>query len=406
MQRTRWTHRAWQRWWLLFALATAVPAWGATWLVGAGSSTPRLADALRRAADGDTILVASGDYHGDVGVIHQKRLTIRGVGTRPVFHADGQHAEGKAQLVLRDGEVLIENIAFTGTRVPSGNGAGIRFERGHLTLRRCAFTDNQIGLLTNNDESAELVVEDSEFGMAPGEPGRLEHLLYVGRIAALSVTGSRFYQGHTGHLLKSRARRSLLAYNRIVDGPLGSASYEVEFPNGGQVTLIGNTIGQSAATQNPAVVSYGAEGGHWPDNMLVLAYNTLLSPAVPGAVFLRFWSERLPADSLVHAINNLTLGPVALLPVGPGLFAGNVALGLPVLPVLPTTAETASDFAPDAAWRGRAVAPRLDNGTDLAPKAEFSFPAGTRPLAPPRRWSAGAFQSDLAEKLMLNEIGN
>ena len=97
---------------------------------------------------------------------------------------------------------------------------------------------------------------------------------------------------------------------------------------------------------------------------------------------------------------------MALLPVGPGLFAGNVALGLPVLPVLPTTAETASDFAPDAALRGRAVAPRLDDGTDLAPKAEFSFPAGTRPLAPPRRWSAGAFQSDLAEKLMLNEIGN
>jgi hypothetical protein len=65
-----------------------------------------------------------------VAVIHQRRLRIVGIGERPVFEATGEHAEGKAIWVLRDGDGQIENIGFSGARVPSGHGAGIRFEKG------------------------------------------------------------------------------------------------------------------------------------------------------------------------------------------------------------------------------------------------------------------------------------
>jgi hypothetical protein len=39
--------------------------------------------------------------------------------------------------------------------------------------------------------------------MAPKVVGGLYHLLNVGRIAKLSITGSRFQQGFEGHLIKT-----------------------------------------------------------------------------------------------------------------------------------------------------------------------------------------------------------
>jgi len=374
---------------LLAGLMVTLPLAAATWQVGPGGEPLRLADALRRAGDGDLILVAPGDYHADVGVIRQKRLTIRGVGARPIFHADGASAEDKAQLVVRDGEITIENLAFTGTRVPHGNGAGIRFERGHLTLRRCAFFDNEMGVLTANFDDARLTVEDSEFGQAPGVPGQLEHLLYIGRIAEATIRGSRFSQGSFGHLLKSRARRTTIEYNLIADGPRGQASYEIDLPNGGAVRLVGNLIQKSAQPQNLALVAFGAEGAPWPDSALVMAHNTLVNDAGADADFLRAWPERLPASASVHLVNNLAVGRGRLVSPLPGTDAGNVPLTKDAL-----VDADGLDFAlvPASPWRGRGVVPRLDDGTVVAPRAEFRLPAGTRALAPPPAWSPGAIQ--------------
>lgn len=368
------------------ALAGALAAHAATWRVGADGDFSRLADALRRAADGDLILVAPGDYHGDVGVIRQRRLTIRGSGGRPTFHADGQAAEGKAQLVVRDGEITIENLAFTGARVPDLNGAGIRFERGHLTVRRCAFFDNQNGILSANFDDARLTIEDSEFGAAPGTPGHLDHLLYVGRIAEATITGSRFAQGHTGHLIKSRARRTTIAYSLIVDGPQGQASYEVDLPNGGVARLIGNVIGKSARAQNQALVSFGAEGQPWPHSTLLMAYNTLLSDAAGEAIWLRAWPARLPAGARVDLLDNLTAGAGRWVADLPGRIEGNVGATQAAF-VDPERLDYALTAA--SGLRGRAA--RLVDEAEVAPRAEFVLPAGTRPIAP-AAWSPGAVQ--------------
>lgn len=265
-------------------LGAVLPAVAAILVVTPGQQG--LGDALRRAADGDVIELAAGDYRGEVGVIEQKRLTLRGVGGRAVLHAAGRHAEGKAILVVRNGDVQIENIEFRGSRVPDGNGAGIRFERGRLTVVNCAFFDNQNGILTANFGDAELVVRDSDFGQAP-QGMRLPHLLYVGRIARFTLSGSRFSGGAAGHLVKSRARVSDVHDNRLVDGIGGRAAYELEFPNGGVVTVVRNVIGQSAGTTNPAIVSYGAEGYADGPHSLVLTDNTLVNQAGPRAVFVR-----------------------------------------------------------------------------------------------------------------------
>jgi hypothetical protein len=291
---------------------------GTTWRVGPGEALTRVADALQQAQDGDTIAVLPGTYRGDVAVIRQRRLHIMGLGERPLLQADGAHAEGKAIWVVRDGDITVENIAFRGCRVPSGNGAGIRFERGRLQLRSCAFHDNQMGLLTGNHGDAVLDIADCQFGAAPDNPGSLPHLLYVGRIALLQLAGSLLQQGRMGHLLKSRAREATITGNRFDDGRTGQASYEVDLPNGGRVLLEGNTLVQSPLTENAVMLSYGAEGQPWPDSQLTVRGNSFINRRAQGGVFLRVWHERLPPGTTVLSAHNQLLGPgdLALGPTG------------------------------------------------------------------------------------------
>ena len=64
-------------------LAGAVQA-AETIIVGPGGTPGTFAEALGIAREGDTIAILPGEYRGDVAVIAHKRLTIRGIGRRPV----------------------------------------------------------------------------------------------------------------------------------------------------------------------------------------------------------------------------------------------------------------------------------------------------------------------------------
>lgn len=357
--------------------------------VGPNELFTRIADAAREARDGDVIEILPGEYRADVTVWHQKKLVIRGVSDRPVLVADRASAEGKAIWVIRDGDFRIHNIEFRGARVADRNGAGIRLERGRLHVSSSAFIDNENGILTGNDPDTELRVENCLFAEAPRQE-HLPHLLYAGRIARLEVTGSRFHRGYHGHLIKSRARHSEIRYNLLYDGPGGEASYEIDFPNGGVAFVVGNVIGQSAGSQNPVVIAYGAEGNAWTDSGLYLSHNTLLNERLPGAWFLRVWRERLPAEAEVVGINNLTVGLGLFTLAADGDFDGN-AFALPRLLGDPDILDFT--LAPDSPLRRFGVPPGMARGFSLAPAAEFALPIGTRPLPESAEWAPGAFQT-------------
>jgi hypothetical protein len=254
--------------------------------VGPGRLFATLGAALAAARDGDTLRLAEGTYRADVGAA-ERALTIRGEGRGAVLLADGAHCEGKAILVVR-GRVVLENLEFRGARVPDGNGAGVRFENGHLTIRRCRFFDNEMGLLSAGALPMELDVDDCDFGRAPRHAGLLHHLLYVGAIGRFTLTRSRFADGWRGHLVKSRARVNDVRDNRL--GPGGGASYELEFPDGGDNTVAGNLIVQSAGTDNPALLSMGAERRSTPPGRLVLSGNRFVNLAAGGR-FCHLWGE-------------------------------------------------------------------------------------------------------------------
>jgi hypothetical protein len=359
----------------------------ATMVVGPGEKISSISEAARLAKDGEVIEIRPGEYRGQPAIWTQKDLLIRGAGQRPVMLADGTSAEDKAIWVVRGGKVTIRNIEFRGARVADGNGAGIRFEKGELTVRECAFFDNEMGLLTANLPDLKLEVIDSEFGNAPRHKGSLHHLLYVGKIGKFVLRGSRFSNGYLGHLVKSRARESHVLYNMLVDGTGGGASYELEFPNGGLVYAIGNVIGQSTTSDNAALLAYGAEGPHWPDNALYVAHNTLINDA-PDGVFVKVFSGKM-GDPEVWLLNNLTVGYGDMFKPAQGRFDGNRSVARGDLADIGGIPLRLTSLSP---LRGTIRPPGQARGVELLPDAEFRFPAGTRPMRPGSQLAPGAFQ--------------
>ena len=364
--------------------------------------------AIGQAADGDVIELLPGEHRAQVAVLVQRRLTLRGAagGSRPVLLAAGLSAEGKAILVVRGGSVQVENIEFRGARVADHNGAGIRFESGRLWVRNCAFFDNQNGILAGNVHDAELTVENSAFGQAPVST-RLPHLIYVGHIARFVLQGSHLSGGQRGHLVKSRARINEVRYNHLVDGADGRAAYELEFPNGGNATVVGNVIAQSEHSSNPAIVSFGAEGeapgagaastaaGGVPRHSLVLINNTVVNSGWRPAQFVRVHEDRLQSPVQQRWVNNLFVG------LGVADVAwGDLTRGNFLVPPAMLSDRANGEFALAAtSWlAGRGVAPEaVNDSADVGlrarwPAAEFTPPLGVRPLPAPKLWSPGAHQ--------------
>jgi hypothetical protein len=259
--------------------------------------------AAHTAVDGDIIEIRSAEYHADVTIWHQKKLTIRGIEGHARLIADGKIAEGKAIWVIRSGDFTIENIDFIGARAVDNNGAGIRFEDGTLHIRNCLFYGNQEGIMTNSARNASLQIEDSEFAYN-GYGDGYTHGIYAGAIDTLKVTGSYFHHANVGHLLKSRARNNYIANNRLTDEKTGRGSYELNFPNGGIVKLVGNIVEQSRMTENSTLVSFGEEGYLWPQNQLYLINNTLVNDHPYGGSFLRVTK----GAGFVISNNNLLVG--------------------------------------------------------------------------------------------------
>lgn len=360
----------------------------ATMVVGSGEKITTLTEAARLARDSEVIEVRAGNYHGQPAIWTQNKLVIRGVGERPVMLADGRGIATAGIWVVRGGTVRIENIEFRGARGGDGNGAGIRFEKGQLTIHGCRFADNEMGIFTGNSVDQTLVVSDSEFADAPHETQGAHHLLYVGAIGKFTLSGSRFHNGYGGHLVKSRARENRVLYNMLVDGAGGHASYELEFANGGIAYVIGNVIGQSAETDNPTLIAYGSEGARWPDNAIYLSHNTLINDRHAGS-FLTVGADNFPAGLEVWAINNLTVGKGDFFRPAQGRFEGNHSALRGELIEYGGSPTRLTNPSP---LRGTVRLPGSVGSVNLQPTAQFHYPVGSRPIRLSSALSPGAFQ--------------
>jgi hypothetical protein len=339
--------------------------------VGPQRAVKTPSEASHLAKDGDVVEIDAGNYFGDVAVWTQSNLTLRAKNGRARLIAQGQSAESKGIWVVRGGKVNVEGFEFVGATVPDNNGAGIRFEKGDLIIDNCRFLGNENGILTGGDSNSTLEIYNSEFGNNGYGDGK-SHNLYVGAIKTLKVSGSYFHHAKSGHLLKSRASKNLIFYNRLTDEIGGTASYELEFPNGGLAYVVGNLIQQSSLTDNPTVISFGAEGYANAGSRLYLINNTLVDMRPRGGQFLRF-----KAGGDVVAINNLLVGNSKLESAGSGEYRNNFNVDLNEFVL-----AVREDFhlKPGSQLIGKAVLIDSVDGVTLRPTAEYQHPRSIRVL--------------------------
>lgn len=357
---------------------------GQTLRVGKLQALKTIAEAARLARDGDTVEVEAGDYIADVAVWTQKNLTLRTVGGRARLVAYGATAEGKGIWVVRADGFTVEGFDFTGASTAEHNAAGIRFEKGSMTVRDCNFFNNENGILTSNSPELTLRIEGSEFAHNGYGDGH-SHNLYVGAIAQLLVTSSYFHHARGGHLLKSRAAVNHIVYNRLTDESGGHASYELEFPTGGVAYVLGNIIEQGSQTENPHMISYGAEGYVGARHALYLVNNTLVDDRPAGGVFLRV----KPGAVTLKVINNLLVGTDRIEQAGAGEFKNNFLVDWDEFEL-----AVRGDYRlkPSSRLRGMAVGAGQVNGQSLMPEREYSHPRKSVALATAAR-NPGALQS-------------
>ena len=318
-----------------------------TLTVGAGKEFSRVSAAISAAREGDVILVDAGTYIDDFAEIHTK-VTIQGVGGYAHLKAEVQPDNQKGILVT-DTDVTLVNVELSGAVVGDNNGAGIRYEGGNLTLRNVLVHDNQNGILATPlvPQSGTIDIDNSEFAHNGAGDG-FSHNIYVGDVSAFSLRDSYIHDAIVGHEIKSRALVTDVENNRIQDNVDGTASYDVDLPNGGRASVENNTIQKGGAAQNPNLIAFGEEGSVHPGSTLTVAGNKLVND-LPSWIAQGLWN----ATSIVATLAGNAEW---------GLLPGRLAYG----PVTVTNGTTLS------------ARPVLDVGA-IGPAADAAFPPAPSP---------------------------
>lgn len=271
-------------------------------LVGSSRTYKIPASVASMVKDGDTVQIDTGTYANQATTWSANNLTIRGTARFAHLTPPVSISNGKAIWVVQGKNILIENIEFSDATVPDQNGAGIRIEGGNITIRNCYFHNNEDGILGGDGSGCNVTIENCEFANN-GYGDGYSHNLYIGHAASLTFKFNYTHHAKIGHTLKSRAQVNYILYNRIMDEADGTASYEVDLPNGGTSCLIGNVIQQGPATDNPTIICYGEEGLTNSGKDLYIVNNTIVNDR-SGGTFLSIASSA----SRAKVVNNLFVG--------------------------------------------------------------------------------------------------
>ena len=263
-------------------------------VIESGQSFTRLQDAINSIDAGiGTIRIAPGRY-ADCGV--QQRGDIRYLAAVPgqsVF--DGITCEGKAALVLRGRSSSVEGMVFTNMRVDDGNGAGIRLERGNLTVSQSWFRDSEQGILTAADPSGTITIDKSTFTRL----GRCDrglscaHSVYTANYGLVTVTRSRFEAGRGGHYLKTHAIKVSILGNSFDDSGGKATNYMIDLSVGSSGRIAGNWMVQGRDKENySAFITVAPEARqHSADGLAIEGNDARFAPGIDReSVFVADWS--------------------------------------------------------------------------------------------------------------------
>ena len=242
---------------ILAGAAITNPSPAATLNVGANQTYKAPSAAAAVAKNGDRIEIEPGQYF-DCAVWNADNLVIEGTG--PGVIITDKTCMGKGLFVIEGNNTTVRNLTLTRARVPDSNGAGIRLDKGNLTVDKVKFIDNQNGIM-GGVPGTTVTIRNSEFDKNGTCEGACAHGIYIMNVDLLRVENSRFSNTRQAHSIKSRARRTEVIGSTITDGPEGTSSYLIEAPNGGAVIARDNTFEKGPKSENHnAAIAIGAEG--------------------------------------------------------------------------------------------------------------------------------------------------
>lgn len=208
---------------------------------------------------------------------------------------EGVACEGKAALVLRGRSARIDGLVFAGIRVPDRNGAGIRLERGNLSISQSWFRDSEEGILTAPDPSGAIVIDKTTFsrlGRCDGDAA-CAHSIYTADYGSLTVTRSRFEAGRGGHYLKTHARRVEIVNNSFDDSRGSATNYMIDLSVGSGGRIVGNWMVQGRDKENySAFIAIAPEGRkNSADGLVIEGNDARFAPGVDrSSQFVADWS--------------------------------------------------------------------------------------------------------------------
>ena len=260
---------------LFLASWCIAPALAKTLEVGPNAEYKLPSAALDAANNRDVVNIAPGTYF-DCAIIKQNYITIQGSGPGVVL-TDRACGE-KALLVVRGQDIVIRNLTLQRARVPDGNGAGIRYEGGNMTVENVRFINNQDGILGAADPDGTVRITGSEFLQNGTCERACAHGVYFNSLKLLHIEKSRFFETKDGHHIKSRALRTEVVDSELADGESGASSYLIDIPNGGSLILRNNRMQKGIHTGNQAnAIMIGEEGTNQPTEEIIIANNTFVN---------------------------------------------------------------------------------------------------------------------------------
>ena len=243
-------------------LLAGVPGLAARVLeVGPGKPYPSPSAAAALAENGDTVRIAPGLYR-DCAIWRAHDLVIEGTGASPeaVEIAD-LPCSGVALFITVGDRITVRNLTLARAKVPNDNGAGIRAKGADLLVERVIFRDNENGILGEPNPRSVVTIRDSVFERNGVCTYACAHGIYFNLVKLLRVERCRYVGQRAGHHIKSRAARTEIIDNDIIDGPDGTASYLIDIPYGGDVLIRGNRMSKGPRSENPGTaIMLGAEG--------------------------------------------------------------------------------------------------------------------------------------------------
>lgn len=200
---------------------------------------------------GGVIEILPGTHVGSsVVATISKPIAIRGICTgskvRPII--DLGTATVSKSILNSKADLILEGLTIRGARTPpdaGDNAAGFRPEpscRRQIVLR-CAFVDNQNGVLTPTvaagaiHEFEDRLFEENGKGHA--------HSVYFGRADKVTFTRCTFQNSFAGHEVKSRSLEMVLDNCLILNTRDGRA---IDHPNGGKLRVVNGTAVRKVAS--------------------------------------------------------------------------------------------------------------------------------------------------------------